>query len=195
MAVGDGMWVTVRYRLFDSQGEPLEEGERELTYLQGGSGVVLPKIESALEGGEPGFSTSIYLQPEDAFGDYDAQLVSLAPREEFPAELEVGMTFERLPGDGGAEGGEETAAGIYTVTDFTEEAVVLDGNHPLAGMALRFDLKLVAVRPATAEELERERAQRADAGSGAESDGDSDGQPDDDGQPDQDKAPVRRTLH
>jgi len=186
MAVGDGMWVTVRYRLFDSQGEPLEEGERELTYLHGGSGVVLPKIESALEGGEPGFSTSVYLQPEDGFGDYDAELVSLAPREEFPAELEVGMTFERLPGEGG---GEEAAAGIYTVTDFTDEAVVLDGNHPLAGMALRFDLELVAVRPATAEELERERSQRADAEPGA------DAGVGDDEQPDNDDAPVGRTLH
>ena len=179
MAVGDGMWVTVRYRLFDSQGEPLEEGERELTYLHGGSGVVLPKIESALEGGEPGFSTSVYLQPEDGFGDYDAELVSLAPREEFPAELEVGMTFERLPGEGG-DG--EAAAGIYTVTDFTDEAVVLDGNHPLAGMALRFDLELIAVRPATAEEIERERAQRGE-GEPLEDPGRDDASPEDDDEP------------
>ena len=185
MAVGDGMWVTVRYRLFDSQGEPLEEGERELTYLHGGSGVVLPKIESALEGGEPGFSTSVYLQPEDGFGDYDAELVSLAPRNEFPDELEVGMTFERLPG----EGGDDAEAGIYTVTDFTDEAVVLDGNHPLAGMALRFDLELVAVRPATDEELARERGEAGRFASDAAADDD------DDPAADPDAGSSRRVLH
>jgi FKBP-type peptidyl-prolyl cis-trans isomerase SlyD len=157
MAVGDGMWVTVRYRLFDSQGEPLEEGERELTYLHGGYGNVFPKIESALDGCEPGFSTSVYLQPEDGFGEYDADLIDLAPRAEFPEQLEVGMTFERLPDDNRA--GATDPTGIYTVTDFNDEAVVLDGNHPLAGMALRFDVEVTGVRPASDEEMERERAQ------------------------------------
>ncbi|MBP8308171.1 MAG: peptidylprolyl isomerase, partial [Burkholderiaceae bacterium] len=75
MLVGDGMWVTVRYRLFDSQGVALEEGERELTYLQGGFGSVFPKIEEALVGHKTGYATSVYLQPEDGFGDYDADRV------------------------------------------------------------------------------------------------------------------------
>ena len=158
MAVGDGMWVTVRYRLFDSLGEPLEEGERELTYLHGGHGGVFPRIEAALEGSEPGYSTTVYLQPEDGFGEYDADLIDLAPRTEFPEQLEVGMTFERMPDDGPAGAG-----GIFTVTDVSDEAVVLDGNHPLAGMALRFDLQVVQVREATDEEIEAERAQAGGA--------------------------------
>jgi FKBP-type peptidyl-prolyl cis-trans isomerase SlyD len=145
------MWVTVRYRLYDSQGVALEEGERELTYLQGGFGSVFPKIEEALVGQETGYATSVYLQPEDGFGDYDADRVNLAARADFPAELEVGMTFEGVPGD------PESDDGIYTVTDFNEEAVVLDGNHPLAGMALRFDLRVTEVRVATEEEVEQER--------------------------------------
>ncbi len=151
MLVGDGMWVTVRYRLFDSQGEPLEEGERELTYLQGGFGSVFPKIEAALLGRDTGYVASVYLQPEDGFGDYDADLVNLASRADFPDQLELGMTFEGMPGDSDSDDG------IYTVTDITDEAVVLDGNHPLAGMALRFDLRVTEVRVASEEEIEQER--------------------------------------
>ena len=93
----------------------------------------------------------MYLQPEDGFGDYDAELVNLAPRGEFPEQLEVGMTFESL-GEG-----EDERNGIFTVTDFNEESVVLDGNHPLAGMALRFDLRITEVREASEEEIEQER--------------------------------------
>lgn len=146
-------WVTVRYRLYDSQGESLEEGEREWTYLHGGYGAVFPKIEAALAGHEPGHTTTLYLEPEDTFGDYDASLLRIAPRDRFPPGLEAGMTFESVPG--------EPADGeLYTVTDLTDDTVVLDGNHPLAGMALRFDLEIEDVRAATDEEIaaESERA-------------------------------------
>ena len=153
MRIEANTWVTVRYRLYDSQGEPLEEGEREWTYLHGGYGAVFPRIETALAGHEPGYTTTLYLEPEDTFGDYDASLLRIAPRERFPADLEAGMTFESVPGE--APDGE-----LYTVTDMTGDAVVLDGNHPLAGMALRFDLEIEDVRAATEEEVaaERERA-------------------------------------
>lgn len=146
-------WVTVRYRLYDSQGEALEEGEREWTYLHGGYGAVFPKIEAALAGRGAGYTTTLYLEPEDTFGDYDASLLRIAPRDGFPAGLEPGMTFENLPGE--AADGE-----LYTVTDLTDDTVVLDANHPLAGMALRFDLEVEDVREATDEEVaaERERA-------------------------------------
>lgn len=153
MQINDDVWVTVRYRLFDVRGEALEAGERELTFLQGGYGAVFPLIEEALEGQSVGFRTTVHLEPEDGFGDYDADLVRLAARADFPDELEVGMTFEGVPGaDHDADDD-----GIYTVTDFTDEAVVLDGNHPLAGMALRFQLEVIDVREATQEEVERER--------------------------------------
>lgn len=152
MRIEDDVWVTVEYRLYDSQGEALEPSEREVTYLQGGYGSVFPRIEEALAGQEPGYETVLYLEPEDSFGDYDPELVRLADRDAFPEQLEVGMTFEGIPGDD-----EDAQAGIYTVTDFTDEAVVLDGNHPLAGMSLRFELRVVDVREATVEEVGRER--------------------------------------
>jgi FKBP-type peptidyl-prolyl cis-trans isomerase SlyD len=152
MMIEDGVWVTVEYRLYDSQGEALEPSERELTYLQGGYGAVFPRVEEALAGHEVGYETVLYLEPEDSFGDYDPDLVRLAPRVRFPEGLEVGMTFEGVPG-------EDEEQGIFTVTDFTDEAVVLDGNHPLAGMSLRFELRVTDVREATAEEVERERAE------------------------------------
>jgi FKBP-type peptidyl-prolyl cis-trans isomerase SlyD len=155
MQIEDDMWVTVRYRLYDSQGEALEEGEREWTYLHGGYGAVFPKIEAALVGRSVGYTTSLYLEPEDTFGDYDADLLKVAPRDLFPPTLEPGMTFDAVPGE--APDGE-----LYTVTEFTDEAVVLDGNHPLAGMALRFDLEVDDLREATDEEVEEER-RRSDA--------------------------------
>ncbi len=153
MQVENNVWVTVRYRLFDAQGEPIEEGERAWTYLHGGYGAVFPRIESSLQGQAVGYTTSMYLEPEDTFGDYDPMLLKIAPRDRFPGQLEAGMTFESVPG--------EPADGeLYTVTDFTDEAVVLDANHPLAGLGLRFDLEIEDVREATAEEIEQELAVR-----------------------------------
>lgn len=160
MQIDNDHWVTVRYRLFDSDGEPIEDGERELTYLQGGYGAVFPRIEQALAGREPGFEASLYLPPNDTFGDYDAELVRIAPRSEFPDRLEIGMTFEGLPDDEEDED-DDNEARLYVVTDFTGDVVVLDGNHPLAGMALRFDLRVIDVRTASSEEIERERARMA----------------------------------
>ena len=202
MLIHDDVWVTVRYRLFDAQGEAIEQGERELTYLQGGYGTVFPRIEQALEGHGVGYATSVHLEPEEGFGEYDPERVRIAPRALFPDELEVGMTFEGLPsghgygddeddedeGDSGRAGDEDDEYGeddgeaddddeedgLYIVTDFTDEAVVLDGNHPLAGMALRFDLRVTEVRSASAEEVRRERLMAQGGPSGAEGGGDED---------------------
>ncbi|HWS74209.1 MAG TPA: peptidylprolyl isomerase [Quisquiliibacterium sp.] len=170
MLIEDDVWVTVEYRLYDSQGEELEPAERELTYLQGGYGAVFPRVEEALAGHGVGYETVLYLEPEDGFGDYDPDLVRLAAREDFPDELEVGMAFEGVPGDDEEEG-------IFTVTDFTDEAVVLDGNHPLAGMSLRFELRVIDVREASVEEVERERAAAAEADDDDDGDGDGDEEP------------------
>ncbi|MCL4746831.1 MAG: peptidylprolyl isomerase [Burkholderiaceae bacterium] len=157
MQVEDDVWVTVRYRLYDAQGEEVEPGERELTYLQGGYGAVFEQIEQALAGQQIGFATSVYLEPEDSFGDYDAQRVRLIPRARLPEQLEVGMTFEGVPGE--EDGDDDDDGGnLFIVTDITDEAVVLDGNHPLAGMALRFALEVIDLRGATQEEIAAERA-------------------------------------
>ena len=154
MLIDKDIWVTVWYRLFDAQGEPLENGERELTYLQGGYGSVFPQIESALQGQSEGYTTSVHLEPEDSFGDYDAELVHLAPRDQFPDELEVGMSFEGFPGQDSDSDAEPL---IHIVTDIADGVVVLDANHPLAGLALRFDVRVIAVREASEDEIARER--------------------------------------
>ena len=144
-------WVTVHYRLFDSQGEAVENGEREITYLHGGYGDIFEPIEQALEGQVAGFETSLYLEPEQTFGDYDADLVRLAPRADFPDELEEGMSFDGVPG-------EEPGDRIWIVTDISDTSVVLDGNHPLAGMALRFELRIVEVGEAGEDEIADQQA-------------------------------------
>ncbi|HET9471065.1 MAG TPA: peptidylprolyl isomerase, partial [Usitatibacter sp.] len=118
----------------------------ELAYLHG-YGAIFPKVEAALEGQDVGFATSITLDPEDAFGEYDAELLRVEPRERFPAEVEIGMRFEGVPGD------REEEALIYTVPDVTADAVVVDGNHPLAGERLWFRCAVKDVRRATPDEI------------------------------------------
>lgn len=146
LTIAPDRWVHLRYRLFDAQGEAIEAGEREFTYLHGGHGAVFERIEAALEGLAAGDETSLYLEPQDSFGEYDAGLVQLASRAAFPAHLEPGMSFEGVPGQ--APDGR-----IHIVTDVTGDTVVLDANHPLAGMALRFELHVLEVRDATGEEI------------------------------------------
>jgi FKBP-type peptidyl-prolyl cis-trans isomerase SlyD len=105
-------------------------------------------VEKELEGKEVGDEMSMTLDPEDAFGEYDAQLLRVEPRASFPEAIEVGMRFEGVPGD------DEDETLIYTVTDVTPDSVVVDGNHPLAGERLWFKAKVAGVRPATPEELD-----------------------------------------
>jgi FKBP-type peptidyl-prolyl cis-trans isomerase SlyD len=140
--------VTVHYKLSDAQDSLIEESQEPMVYLHGGYENTLPKIEEALEGKEVGFKTTIQVEPEDAFGEYDAELVKVEPRNRLPDPLEVGMQFEGMP-----DGEEEDSAVIFTVTDIADDKVVLDGNHPLAGMALRFTLDVAEVRQATPEEI------------------------------------------
>jgi FKBP-type peptidyl-prolyl cis-trans isomerase SlyD len=128
--------------MYDAQGALLEAPAEPLTYLHGGYGGLLEALELALEGKLPGETLRIQLEPEQAFGEYDAQLLRLEPVERYGAGLEVGMQIEE-------------ASRIYTVTDMAGGSAVLDANHPLAGMALRFVCTVTAVRSATREELER----------------------------------------
>ena len=147
MRIDRGKVVQLDYELKNSDGEPLEDEGAQLLYLHGGFGGIFPKVEAELQGKEVGQEISLTLEPEDAFGEYDADLLRVEPRERFPKELEVGMRFEGVPSD------REEEALIYTVTDVTPEGVVVDGNHPLAGERLWFRAKVSEVRPATEEEL------------------------------------------
>jgi len=153
--------VTLAYELRNVDGEPLEEENAEMAYLHGGYGGIFPKVEAALEGKEPGHAMSITLEPEDAFGEYDADLLRVEPRERFPETLEVGMRFEGVPGEGGqpprGQDSDEDAL-IYTVTDIAPDKVVVDANHPLAGERLWFKCAVKEVRVATPDELEHGHA-------------------------------------
>jgi len=152
MKIAKNTVVTVEYVLSDAQGNVIEQGNDPMIYLHGGYENTLPKIEEALDGKELGFKTEIQLEPEDAFGEYDAQLVKVEPRNRLPSPLEVGMQFEGIPDD--EDDAEDEL--IFTVTDIADDKVVLDGNHPLAGVALRFGLHVTEVRPATADEIKHE---------------------------------------
>lgn len=141
MKIAAGCLVSLKVRMFDAQGELLEDsGERPLVYLHGADDI-FPMIEAALEGQEAGYSTRVHLEPEEAFGDDDASLLHLVPVKALPQDVDVGMKFEGVPG--------QPADGrIYTVVDLTDDVAVLDGNHPLAGRALRFDVEVIGVEPA-----------------------------------------------
>ncbi len=143
--------VALTWTLKDTLGEELDVLAEPVEFLVGGDDL-LARIEEALQGHEPGDRLDLHLEPEDAFGDYDERLVFLEPRERFPQELEEGMTFEGLPAGSNEQAPRDL---LYTVTEIYPEHVVLDGNHPLAGIALRLHLKVEAVREATEEEIGR----------------------------------------
>jgi FKBP-type peptidyl-prolyl cis-trans isomerase SlyD len=157
MKIAKNTVVTVQYKLSDAQNNLIEDGSQPMVYLHGGYENTLPKIEEELDGKEAGYATTLQIEPEDAFGDYDASLVKVEPRNRLPEPLEIGMQFEGMPD--GDDGDEE--AMIFTVTDIADDKVVLDGNHPLAGMALRFELKVTEVRAATEEEIAHEHVHGA----------------------------------
>lgn len=148
MNIAKNTVVTVNYKLSDAQGNLIEESREPMVYLHGGYENTLPKIEEALDGKPVGFETILQVDPDDAFGEYDANLVKVEPRNRLPTPLEVGMQFEGMP-----EGDDDEQALIFTVTDIADDKVVLDGNHPLAGIALRFELNVAEVREATDEEI------------------------------------------
>lgn len=141
--------VTLTWTLTDAQNRPIDALEAPTEFLVGGEDL-LPGIEDAIAGQGAGFETRVQLEPEQAFGDYRPELVCFEPRSIFPEALEVGLAFEGLPPGHQSQG--MPADAIYLVSEIYPEHVVLDGNHPLAGMALRVALKVVGVRAASDEE-------------------------------------------
>ena len=143
--------VALTWTLTDTLGEELDVLAEPVEFLVGGDDL-FQSIEEALMGHEAGAKIDLHLEPEQGFGDYDDQLVFLESRELFPKELEEGMTIEgaALPLGCSPDASKDA---LYTVTEIYPEHVVLDGNHPLAGIALRLSLKVEAVREATEEEI------------------------------------------
>jgi FKBP-type peptidyl-prolyl cis-trans isomerase SlyD len=149
MKIAKDTVVSLRYELFDAEGELLEKTEEPVSYLHGGYDGIFPTVEEALHGKNVGDKCNVTMQPDDAFGEYDHQLVEVEPRSSFPKEVAVGMQFEGAP-----ESADEEDFLLFTVVDVTDDEVTVDGNHPLAGKTLTFNCTVTGVRPATAEELE-----------------------------------------
>lgn len=137
--------VTLSYQVSDAQGKTLESSTEPMAYLHGGYGNTFAKIEAALEGQTEGHSTTVVLQPEDAFGTRDESLVQTISKADFPPGVKVGGTLRGRADDGGER--------IFTVVKIKGPQVILDGNHPHAGKVLRFALKVTEVRAASAEEI------------------------------------------
>lgn len=147
MRIAKNTVVSLDVELADIWGNSIDRTDEPLQYMHGGYGNVFPAVEAALEGRAAKDRVDVRLEPEDAFGDYDENLIRVEPRSGFPEGLEAGMRVE------GEAGGDDEGR-FFTVTDIAEDKVVLDANHPLAGMALKITCTVVDVRPATASEIE-----------------------------------------
>ena len=140
--------ANINYTLKDKDSNIMDEStDGTFTYLHGAKNLI-PALEDALEGKEAGDKANVVVAPENAYGERDEQKIQRVPRKMFPVdqELEVGMPFSSATPDG-------TAVNVV-ITAIEEHEVVIDGNHPLAGVELHFDIEIIGVRDATKEELE-----------------------------------------
>jgi FKBP-type peptidyl-prolyl cis-trans isomerase SlyD len=148
MKIAKNAVVSLTYQLADVDGTVIEKTGDPISYLHGGYDGIFPTVEEALEGKNIGDKFSVSMEPDDAFGEYEHELVRAEPRDMFPKEVAVGMQFE-----GGAEGDDDEDFMLYTVTEVTADEVTVDGNHPLAGKSLVFSGTVTGVRAALDEEL------------------------------------------
>ena len=149
MKITEQCVVALTWTLKDTLGEDLDTLTEPVEFLVGGKDL-LTKIEETLQGHEPGEKVELQLEPVDAFGDYDDRLLFLEPRHLFPKELEVGMAFEGLPAGCNPAAPQDK---LYFVSDIYPEHVVMDANHPLAGIALRIRIQVHSVREAEENEI------------------------------------------
>ena len=148
MTIAANKAVSIDYTLTNDTGEVIDSsaGGAPLVYLQG-AGNIIPGLEKALDGKAVGEELTVTVEPEDAYGEYSAELVSTLSASMFEGvdTLEVGMQFHASAPDGQMQ--------IVTIRDLDGDDVTVDGNHPLAGQRLTFKVKVVAVRDASEEEV------------------------------------------
>jgi len=153
LTIADKHIVSIHYTLTDDDGETIDtsSGGEPLVYLHGAQNII-PGLENALTGKSVGDQLQVTIQPEDAYGELDSELLQLVPRDAFEGidDIEPGMQFEARSPDGDTQ--------VVVVQDVNEEGVVIDGNHPLAGQVLHFDVTVEAIREATDEEIEHGHA-------------------------------------
>ena len=153
MEISQQCVVALTWTLKDTLGETLDVLDEPVDFLVGGHDL-LPAIEAALQGHEAGAVVSLQIEPEQAFGEFNDQLIFLEPRALFPADLQEGLCIEGAALPTGCNPDAPRNA-LYVVTDIYPEHVVLDGNHPLAGIAIRLSMTVQSVREATEEEIGR----------------------------------------
>lgn len=150
MKIAKDTVVSLRYELIDvNGGAVLEKSTDPISYVHGGYDGIFPTVEEALHGKNVGDAVSVKMEPDDAFGEYDHDLVRVESRDSFPKDIEVGMQLE-----GGAEDDEDEDYMLYTIVEITDKEVTVDGNHPLAGKTLNFNATVTDVRAASKEELD-----------------------------------------
>ena len=148
MLIAANKAVSIDYTLTNDAGEVIDSsaGGAPLVYLQG-AGNIIPGLEKALDGKSVGDELTVAVEPEDAYGEYAAELVSTLSRSMFEGvdELEVGMQFHASAPDGQMQ--------IVTIRDLDGDDVTVDGNHPLAGQRLTFQVKIVDIRDASVVDI------------------------------------------
>lgn len=146
--IKQGSVVGITYRLTNASGEELDRADaaEPFLYLHGG-GQIIPGLENALLGLLVGAKKTVTVPPHDGYGEIDEALVTTVSRNNFPPgqDIEVGMRFAAESDDGDSV--------VFTVTDVTGDQISVDGNHPLAGETLTFNVEVLSVREATEEEL------------------------------------------
>lgn len=146
MQITQNTVVSLNYTMFSAEGEVIDQNQHPIVYLHGGYDNILPAVEAELEGKSVGDKISVTLAPEDGFGDYDDEFVREEDISAFPPDIEIGMMFETREPETG-----ETMQ--FRVTAIDAGVVTVDGNHPLAGMTVRFDAEVLEVREASNEEM------------------------------------------
>ena len=146
--------VKLDYSVNDTQKNLLDSGAEPLIYLHGGYDDIFTKLENALEGKKVGDSILVQMTPKESFGEYNDSLIVIEERHEFDDDIFVGEQFQEIIDE---ENGQESEIS-YTITKITEDAVTLDGNHPLAGIDVIFEATVLEVRKATQKEIKQKHA-------------------------------------
>ncbi len=151
MQIAKNSVVSLHYEMYDANNNLLDKTDEPISYLHGGYDGIFPLVEEALHGKDVGDTVDVQMQPDDAFGEPEEELIRVEPLEVFPEDVEVGMMFE-------ADDPETGDVLIFRIVEIADGKAVVDANHPLAGQAVRFVATIADVRSATPEEIEHGHA-------------------------------------
>lgn len=150
--------ITFHYTLTDKKGNKLDSSreQNEPMMFMTGSGHIIPGLERQIETLGKGEKKTVVVAPSEGYGEFDQQLIMDVNRDRFPADAKIKV------GDRFQAGSREEPGPVFTVTNVTDKAVTVDGNHPLAGQELTFDVEIMESRAATADEIEHGHAHGPD---------------------------------